>query len=408
MALSPDGKRLATRGEGDLELWDVDLGNNATPLKPESKEKLDIGHNMVTMSYSPDGNYLFAAERGGYGIGKIWRVSKGLEVIEVARTTHSTRVAVFSPDGRWFFAGGENGEIIKCMATNDKEAGRLYHGGGVNSIAFSSDGKWLATASDDRIVRIFDASRWSEVTRLEHKGEVRKVDFIQGGGRLITATATAIRVFKVGENWRQLVQIEPKEPILTKVTISPDGKYLATWSRLESSASETKWMESQKVWELDKGQPVASALLEYELIRGRRGRSGGKRLLQDTSEGLTKAASAWQELKLSESSNNPVSPSGQLRAEIDRNSVRLLETIDQTIVANVGHEATDRAFSPDGRWLVTASKDGAVRLWPLWSEGLIRDACARLPRNLSKKEWKKYFGATPYRETCPGFPAPEE
>ena len=165
------------------------------------------------------------------------------------------------------------GEITKWAATNEKEARRLSHAGGVNSICFSPDGKWLATASDGFMVRIFDTDRWSEVARLEHKGKVRKVDFIQGGRRLITATARPSRVLGQGENWHQLAKIEPKEPILTKVAISPDGKYLATWSRLETSTSETKWTESQKVWVIDNGLPVASALQEYEMERSIHGRN---------------------------------------------------------------------------------------------------------------------------------------
>jgi hypothetical protein len=39
---------------------------------------------------------------------------------------------------------------------------------------------------------------------------------------------------------------------------------------------------------------------------------------------------------------------------------------------------------------------------------LIADACSRLPRNLTRLEWRQYLGDEPYRSTCPNLPVPEE
>jgi hypothetical protein len=35
---------------------------------------------------------------------------------------------------------------------------------------------------------------------------------------------------------------------------------------------------------------------------------------------------------------------------------------------------------------------------------LIRDACSRLPRNLTREEWRDYLPGEPYRPTCPNLP----
>jgi len=35
---------------------------------------------------------------------------------------------------------------------------------------------------------------------------------------------------------------------------------------------------------------------------------------------------------------------------------------------------------------------------------LIRDACSRLPRNLTREEWNQYLPGEPYRATCPNLP----
>jgi hypothetical protein len=43
-------------------------------------------------------------------------------------------------------------------------------------------------------------------------------------------------------------------------------------------------------------------------------------------------------------------------------------------------------------------------VWPLGTETLVREACARLTRNLTEPEWRRYLLDEPYRKTCPDLP----
>jgi WD40 repeat protein len=85
-----------------------------------------------------------------------------------------------------------------------------------------------------------------------------------------------------------------------------------------------------------------------------------------------------------------------------------------------GHEAaiTTLAFSQDNRWLVSGSDEPTVRLWDMSQplnrfepeqnvDELIKLACRTAGRNMSDDEWQQFMGGQPYRETCPGWPRPE-
>ena len=81
-------------------------------------------------------------------------------------------------------------------------------------------------------------------------------------------------------------------------------------------------------------------------------------------------------------------------------------------IATLRHQGLiqDVSFSPDGRFLATnvwmSEESGmapaSVWMWNL--RDLVAEACARLPRNLTRDEWTSALGDQPYRKTCDRLP----
>ena len=63
------------------------------------------------------------------------------------------------------------------------------------------------------------------------------------------------------------------------------------------------------------------------------------------------------------------------------------------------------AFSPGGKYLATLQKGGNLLVWLLRYEDLSAEACSRLTRNMTRNEWREYFGDQAYHPTCPQLPS---
>jgi WD40 repeat protein len=149
------------------------------------------------------------------------------------------------------------------------------------------------------------------------------------------------------------------------VTFSPDGRFLATSSGLNDSD------RTARVWEVAGGREVVR--LPHEATVNQAVFSADSRYLATRAGNNT--ASVWD-----------------------------LSTGAE--VARVRHDGliTDIAFSADGARLITASQDRSAQVWRWRPHDLIELACARLTRNLTEEEWRRYLGDEPQRKTCPELP----
>ncbi|KAF9997215.1 hypothetical protein BGZ80_007054, partial [Entomortierella chlamydospora] len=96
----------------------------------------------------------------------------------------------FSPDGKIFAVGTENGDIHLYETSNWKRIRSLNgHSEGVYDVAFSAAGDQIASGSDDRTVRLWDVDTGNSIQTLQgHTGWVMSVVYSPKGDQIASGS----------------------------------------------------------------------------------------------------------------------------------------------------------------------------------------------------------------------------
>jgi WD40 repeat protein len=178
VALSPDGKRLASASEDRMvKVWDTQTGQVLHSFPTPGGGR--VGY--LGVAFSPDGQRLASSA-------KVWDLQTGQELFPLDPRFYAERL-VFSPDGKRlasFTPPPANGAQVARVF--DAQTGQilLTLNGGGKSVAFSPDGKRLACDG-----KVWDAQTGQEVLSLKAStNSVCIVAFSPDGHRLGRVTAT--------------------------------------------------------------------------------------------------------------------------------------------------------------------------------------------------------------------------
>ncbi|MGC9395145.1 MAG: eIF2A-related protein [Anaerolineae bacterium] len=368
VAFSPNGQWFASAGwDGVINVWQTTAGLAVNSLHYGDPANPYIPQQVWDIAFSPDGRRL----AGGCGDGhvRVWDVVLGDILLEMQQGEDFDTIltVAYSADGQWIASGSRLTARIWDAETG-REVARFRQGAQVQDVAFSPDGQWLATAGIDGTARVWEIATGQEIARFDHAGAVWAVKFSPDGKWIATASEDwTARLWDV-ENKSELIWWG-HEAYVHDVAFSPDGHRLAAAS-LDGTAT---------VWNtllLRTRRPVAR--LDHE------------------KDGV------WMVV---------FSPDGKwLATATTSGTARVWDVSSGEEVARVAHGnlVNTITFGPDGRWLATGSSDATARVWNWRSADVVDEACNRLPRNLTREEWKRYLPGSLYRRTCSNLPVPEE
>jgi RNA polymerase sigma factor (sigma-70 family) len=379
VALSPDGKTLATKRRHAVQFRDAATGQEQASVAYPTANPSTL---TDWIAWSPDGARVAVAGAEAKNVHLIDR-AKG-EVVKTFVHSNVVFAGAFSPDGKWLAAGGydqdKTGYFVRLWdVETGKELRRFRSGGGVRCLTFSPDGGTLAIGGDSGrtvAVRLYDPATGTERRSIPYPDASRivSVTFSPDGKTLAAAGGTTTRLFDPATG-REKLKIDGKG---IDLRFTPDGKVIV------GAVSGAIYK-----WDAATGKPLTpgggdSSVGQVEVT------ADGKRVVTRGVDGdahvwdaktgahLKRFTVAWQRgIGVSpdgkyvvwpvEDEKVKYTPPGEPRMIYTGHRLRMYDLDAEKVIdrfAPFDGDAHDLTFTADGAALVTVDyNDGAVRFW---------------------------------------------
>jgi RNA polymerase sigma factor (sigma-70 family) len=266
-ACEPAGKALAVADEkGIVHVWDSATGRERCTVTPK-------GEGVVSLALTPDGRTLASLTREG---AQLWDATTGKALHTVAADQKYLARVAFAPDGKALATVGWNDVRFWDAATGRERSRTQDRYTFAPTVAFSADGKTAVTAErHGNTVHLWDVATGKQAPApAGHRSRPNGTAFTPDGRRVATGGGLdgTVRVWDLASG-ESLARVHRPGQWVRDVALSPDGKALfSSWTNDEVWVSDAATGERRHVIKLedpDRPDTYQSAIRSYPSADGK-------------------------------------------------------------------------------------------------------------------------------------------
>ena len=170
VSFHPDGTKVATcGGDGVVRIWTLPETGNPTQIgKLEPPARGGAAPNttspLSSVMYSNDGKYLAAG--GADSATRVWDAASGAEVRSFRAHTDWVTAVAFAPSGQAIYSASVDKAVRMFDLAQQEASAAAGHTQPLLSVAVSPNGKYAATGAQDKLVKVWDLATGREVATL--------------------------------------------------------------------------------------------------------------------------------------------------------------------------------------------------------------------------------------------------
>jgi WD40 repeat protein len=375
VAVNPQNNQFATAGSGDrtIKIWDFDK-IISSPVSVLTSN--DFGNVLLTtiggnqseykgISYSPNGQRL-ALPGSDYQV-TIWEPDRSLEK-NISASQLAIKRVIYSPSGQYIATAGSDNTIRIWKSDGSLLKTFVGHKDWIFGLSFSPDEKLIASASEDNTIKIWQVVDGKLIRTLKHDSFAYDVSFSPDARYLASVGNDGKLKLWNASNGKLLqdFKITTNDHWVSRVTFSPNGKYLATNTKQGVELRHTS--DFNKISILNDNGKEMKTLLRVSFSPDSRTIAasdvGGIVRLWNVEDGKSLVKHKGHQDAIDDIQFSPDSQEIATTSGADR-QIKFWSRAGELRRTIEGFSGQSLAFSPNGQTFTAADGDGVMRFWNL-------------------------------------------